>query len=128
MRVWRFFALGSVDEALLIVVYNLAEFVNKSAFVLACWSAAKSVSVGNIVARVGGGSYSKASDVGADLSGKNDYGLEEDDYRNPACIADNVGDNVGDIAGMGADLFGPFAEATCVALDLVASSPDLKHS
>ena len=78
--------------------------------------------------RVGGGIYSKASDVGADLSGKNDYGLEEDDYRNPACIADNVGDNVGDIAGMGADLFGPFAEATCAALVLVASSPDLKHS
>ena len=77
---------------------------------------------------MGGGIYTKAADVGADLSGKNDYGLEEDDYRNPACIADNVGDNVGDIAGMGADLFGPFAEATCVALDLVASSPDLKHS
>ena len=50
MRAWRFFALGSVDEALLIVVYNLAEFVNKSAFVLACWSAAKSESEGNFVA------------------------------------------------------------------------------
>jgi len=76
--------------------------------------------------RVGGGIYTKAADVGADLSGKNDYGLEEDDYRNPACIADNVGDNVGDIAGMGADLFGSFAEATCAALVLAASSPDLK--
>jgi len=78
--------------------------------------------------RVGGGIYTKAADVGADLSGKNDYGLEEDDYRNPACIADNVGDNVGDIAGMGADLFGSFAEATCAALVLVAASPDLKDS
>ena len=78
--------------------------------------------------RVGGGIYTKAADVGADLSGKNDYGLEEDDYRNSACIADNVSDNVGDIAGMGADLFGSFAEATCAALVLVASSPDLRHS
>merc|ERR1712048_1106038 len=73
--------------------------------------------------RVGGGIYTKAADVGADLSGKNEYGLEEDDYRNPACIADNVGDNVGDIAGMGADLFGSFAEATCAALVLAAASP-----
>merc|ERR1719204_170219 len=78
--------------------------------------------------RVGGGIYTKAADVGADLSGKNDYGLEEDDYRNPACIAVNVGDNVGDIAGMGADLFGSFAESTCAALVLAASSPDLKQS
>merc|ERR1719428_2806301 len=71
--------------------------------------------------RVGGGIYTKAADVGADLSGKNDYGLEEDDYRNPACIADNVGDNV----GMGADLFGSFAESSCAALVLAASTPDL---
>jgi len=76
--------------------------------------------------RVGGGIYTKAADVGADLSGKNDYGLEEDDYRNPACIADNVGDNVGDIAGMGADLFGSFAESTCAALVLAAASPELR--
>jgi len=76
--------------------------------------------------RVGGGIYTKAADVGADLSGKNDYGLEEDDYRNPACIADNVGDNVGDIAGMGADLFGSFAESTCAALVLAAASPNLR--
>ena len=65
--------------------------------------------------RVGGGIYTEAAGVGADPSGKNDYGLEEDDYRNPSCIADNVGDNVGDIASMGADLFGPFAESTCAA-------------
>merc|ERR550532_2704856 len=78
--------------------------------------------------RVGGGIYTKAADVGADLSGKNDYGLEEDDYRNPACIADNVGDNVGDIAGMGADLFGSFAEATCAALVLAAACADLNRS
>jgi inorganic pyrophosphatase len=78
--------------------------------------------------RVGGGIYTKAADVGADLSGKNEYGLEEDDYRNPACIADNVGDNVGDIAGMGADLFGSFAEATCAAMVIASSSKDLVNN
>ena len=62
------------------------------------------------------------------FSGNNEYGLEEDDKRNLACIANNVGDNVGDIAGMGADLFGSFAEGTCAALVLVASSDVLQNS
>jgi inorganic pyrophosphatase len=75
--------------------------------------------------RVGGGIYTKAADVGADLVGKVVHDLDEDSIMNPGTVADNVGDNVGDIAGMGADLFGSLAESTCACLVISGTSTEL---
>ncbi len=105
--------LGGLFVAFLAIFGGLGENTVKTSIeVLTGFSlGAESIA---LFARVGGGIYTKAADVGADLVGKVEAGIPEDDVRNPATIADNVGDNVGDVAGMGADLFGSYV-ATILA-------------
>jgi K(+)-stimulated pyrophosphate-energized sodium pump len=121
-------SLGLVGIGAIFVLRHVAELATQPAwktFSETITGFAMGASSIALFARVGGGIYTKAADVGADLVGKVEAGIPEDDPRNPATIADNVGDNVGDVAGMGADIFESYVGAIIATIAIGATLPGI---